>query len=77
MRPAPARRYTSPRHHADRRAAALRRLWPAGLTSRATAACTLTAVALAGLIVIAVSVITVATGQAGGTLAQTLEACFR
>jgi DMSO/TMAO reductase YedYZ heme-binding membrane subunit len=74
MRPAPARRLTGPRHHADWRAA-LRRLWPAGLTSRAAAACTLTAVALAGLIVITVSVITVATGQAGGTLAQTLEAC--
>ena len=75
MRPAPARRYAGPRHHADWRAAALRRLWPAGLTSRAAAACMLAAVALAGLIVIAVSVITVATGQAGGTLAETLEAC--
>jgi len=74
MRPAPARRYTGPRHHAAWRAAALRRPRPAGLTPRATAACTLTAVALAGLIVITVSVLTVATGQAGGTLAQTLEA---
>ncbi|MGP0025419.1 MAG: ferric reductase-like transmembrane domain-containing protein [Streptosporangiaceae bacterium] len=75
MRSAPARRYTGPRHHADWRAAALRRLWPAGLTSRAAAACMLAAVALAGLIVIAVSVFVVATGQAGGPLAQTLEAC--
>ena len=75
MRPAPARRYAGPRHHADWQAAALRRLWPAGLTSRAATACMLAAVALAGLIVIAVSVITVATEQAGGTLAETLEAC--
>ncbi len=75
MRSAPARRYTGPRHHADWRAAALRRLWPAGLTSRAAAACMLAAVALAGLIVIAVSVFVMATGQAGGPLAQTLEAC--
>ena len=75
MRPAPARRYAGPRHHADWRAAALRRLWPAGLTSTAAAACMLAAVALAGLIVIAVSVIVVAAGQAGGTLAETLEAC--
>jgi len=74
MCPAPARRYTGPRHHADWRAAAVRRPRPAGLTSRAAAACMLAAVALAGLIVITVSVITVATGQAGGTLAQTLEA---
>jgi DMSO/TMAO reductase YedYZ heme-binding membrane subunit len=74
MRFAPARRYTGPRHHADWRPAALRRWRPAGLTSRAAAACTLGAVALAGLIVITVSVLTVATGQAGGPLAQTLEA---
>ena len=75
MHPAPARRYTGPRHHADRRAAALRRPRPAGLTSRAAAAYMLAAVALAGLIVITVSVIIVATGEAGGTLAQVLEAC--
>ena len=75
MRPAPARRYAGPRHHADWRPAALRRPRPAGLTSRASAVCMLAAVALAGLIVIAVSVIVVATGQAGGTLAETLEAC--
>ena len=62
-----------------RRTAGLRRFWPAAMTPAAIAACTLGAVALAGLIVIAVSMAVAAYGPgglaAGGSLSQALEAC--
>ena len=58
---------------------ALRRFWPAGLTPTAIAVCTLAAIALAGFIVIATSLVVVATGHGGApasaSLAQALEAC--
>jgi DMSO/TMAO reductase YedYZ heme-binding membrane subunit len=59
--------------------AGLRRFWPAAMTPAAIAACTLGAVALAGLIVIAVSMAVAAYGPgslaAGGSLSQALESC--
>lgn len=57
----------------------LRRFWPAGMTPAAIAACTLAAVAVAGLVVIAASMIVMATGPAtapaSARLTQALVAC--
>ena len=57
----------------------LRRFSQAGLTPTAIAVCTLAAIALAGFIVIATSLVVVATGHGGApvsaSLAQALEAC--
>ena len=57
----------------------LRRFWPAAMAPAAIAACTLGAVALAGLIVIAVSIAVAASAPGGlaasGSLSQALEAC--
>ena len=59
--------------------AGLRRFWPAAMAPAAIAACTLGAVALAGLIVIAVSIAVAASAPGGlaasGSLSQALEAC--
>ncbi len=63
---------------------AIRRFWPAGMTSAATAVCSLAAVGAAGLIVMATSLVIVAMGHGGAghggaqisaSLAQALEAC--
>ena len=63
---------------------AIRRFWPAGMTPAAIAVCSLAAVGVAGLIVIATSLAIVATGHGGAghrgtqfsaSLAQALEAC--
>ena len=58
---------------------AIRRFWPAGMTPAAIAVCSLAAVGVAGLIVMATSLVIVATGHGGkqfnASLAQALEAC--
>lgn len=57
----------------------IRRFWPAGMTPAAIAVCSLAAVALAGLIVIAASLAVVVTGHGGApfsaSVARALEAC--
>jgi DMSO/TMAO reductase YedYZ heme-binding membrane subunit len=81
VRHVPARHQAGWRHDARSRHApgALRRFWPAGLAPAAIAVCTLAAIALAGFIVIATSLVVVATGRGGATVsasvAQALEAC--
>ena len=80
VRHVPARHQAGWRHDARSRHApgALRRFWP-GLAPAAIAVCTLAAIALAGFIVIATSLVVVATGRGGATVsasvAQALEAC--
>ena len=75
----PGRRAAGWRADPGRGTAGLRRFWPAAMTPAAIAACTLGAVALAGLIVIAVSVAVAASAPGGlaasGSLSQALEAC--
>ena len=75
----PGRRAAGWRADPGRGTAGLRRFWPAAMTPAAIAACTLGAVALAGLIVIAVSMAVAASAPGGlaasGSLSQALEAC--
>ncbi len=75
----PGRRAAGWRADPGRGTASLRRFRPAALTPAAIAACTLGAVALAGLIVIAVSMAVAASAPGGlaasGSLGQALEAC--
>ena len=80
MRHAPARHDARWRHDAGGRRdpGSLRRFWRR-LTPTAIAVCTLAAIALAGFIVIATSLVVVAAGYPGApvsaSLAQALEAC--
>ena len=75
----PGRRAAGWRADPGRGTAGLRRFWPAAMAPAAIAACTLGAVALAGLIVIAVSIAVAASAPGGlaasGSLSQALEAC--
>jgi DMSO/TMAO reductase YedYZ heme-binding membrane subunit len=74
-------RHIPVRHNAGwrREPGFMRRFWPAGLNPTAIAVSTLAAIGLAGFIVIAASLVVVATGHggapAGASLAQALEAC--
>src|SRR5947209_11377630 len=74
-------RHASARRDAGWRLAAgpIRRFWPAGMAPAAIAVCSLAAIGVAGLIVMATSLVIVATGHRGApfnaSLAHALEAC--